>query len=64
VLFQPEDYPLQHLAMRYAVQYINTDSDLQHDMQLNKLELNVSEADSLITGGQGRECLAFSAAQC
>jgi hypothetical protein len=64
VLFQPKDYPLQQLVMRYALQYINSDPDLLHETQLYKVELNVSEADSLITGEQGRECLAFSAAQC
>jgi hypothetical protein len=64
VLFDPEDYPLQHLALRYALQHINLDLDLLPGTMLSKVELNVSQADSLITGGRGREYLVFSAAQC
>jgi len=55
VLFQPEDYPLQHLALRYAVQYINLDPELLPGTELYKVELNMSQADSFSTGGLGRE---------
>ena len=56
VLFQPEDYPLQHLALRYALQYINLDPELLPGTELYKVELNMSQADSFSTGRLGREC--------
>jgi hypothetical protein len=55
VLFQPEDYPLQHLALRYALQYINMDPELLPGTKLHKIELNLSQADSFSTGMRGRE---------
>jgi hypothetical protein len=56
VLFQPEDYPLQHLALRYALQYINMDPELLPGTELYKEELNVSQGDSSSTAERGREC--------
>jgi hypothetical protein len=56
VLFQPEDYPLQHLALRYALHYINGDPELLPGTELYKEELNVSQADSFSTGERGKEC--------
>jgi len=56
VLFQPEDYPLQHLALRYALQYINLDPELLPGTELYKVEVNVSQADSFSIGGRGRKC--------
>lgn len=56
MLFHPEDYPLQHLALRYALQYINLDPELLPGTELYKVELNVSQADSFSTGRRGRAC--------
>jgi hypothetical protein len=53
VLFHPEDYPLQHLALRYALQYINADPKLLPGTELYKVELNMSQADSFSTGKRG-----------
>jgi len=55
VLFQTEDYPLQHLALRYALQHINLDPELLPGTELYEMELNVSLADSFSTGWRGRE---------
>jgi hypothetical protein len=47
---------MQHLALRYALQYINLDPELLPGTELYKVELNVSQADSFSIGGRGREC--------
>lgn len=50
VLFHPEDHPLQHLALRYALQYIYADPELLPGTELYEVELNMSQADSFSTG--------------
>lgn len=54
MLLHPEDYPLQHLALRHALQYINLDRDLLPGTELYMVELNMSQADSFSTGKRGR----------
>ena len=56
MLFDPEDYPLQHLALRYALRYINSDPELLPETELYKVELNVTQADSFSTGKRGMAC--------
>ncbi|PNF30825.1 Glutamate receptor ionotropic, kainate 2 [Cryptotermes secundus] len=58
VLFYPEDQPLQHLALRYALQYIYADPELLPGTELYEVELNMSQADSFSTGK--RVCGAVS----
>jgi hypothetical protein len=53
VLFHPEDHPLQHLALRYALQYIYADPELLPGTELYEVELNMSQADSFSTGKRG-----------
>jgi hypothetical protein len=54
MLLHPEDYPLQHLALRHALQYINLDRDVLPGTELYMVELNMSQADSFSTGKRGR----------
>jgi len=53
VLFQPEDYPRQQLALRYALEDVKK---LLPGMELGSEELSMSQADSFSTGRLGREC--------
>lgn len=50
VLFHPEDYPLQYVAFRYALQHIYVDPELLPGTELVKVEVNVSQADSFAVG--------------
>lgn len=53
MLFHPEDHPLQHLALRYALQYIYADPELLPGTELYEVELNMTQADSFSTGKRG-----------
>jgi hypothetical protein len=57
VLLHPEDYPFQHTALKYALQYINADHELLPGTELMKLELNFSQADSFSTYKRGNTAL-------
>ncbi|XP_069680954.1 glutamate receptor ionotropic, kainate 2-like isoform X2 [Periplaneta americana] len=50
VLFHPEDYPLQHIAVKYALQHINVDPELLPGTELYRVDLNVSQSDSFAVG--------------
>lgn len=57
MLFHPEDYPFQHVALKYALQYINADHELLPGTNLSMLELNLSQPDSFSTGKRGNTAL-------